>query len=480
MAKTAAADNLDTALVERARKLRPFYFIVVVWGEAYTDMLLNLCVASLLSPNNIPALLNSGNKFLIATTAEDWARMQDRPMFRLMKQYAEPVFFEMPPCPKDVHPVIHMGIGHKATTQHAFEDKAYGVLLTPDMMLSDGTVAAMQRRAVEGYAVMLTAALRFGQEPLFAHLKQLGVTLIEPQVHGEQETPVVAKARQLVWAGVRSFHSETLRYEWDKPCFHPSPSGVWWRVDDDGVIVHSLSWAPMVVDYASIGLHDSSMMDSWTIDGDYIFKNFGLSEKIYVVQDSDEMMQISWAPLNDRPQSLEPTSPKYLRPIIGEWIKGATFYSALSNPSIDPLKRKIFPLPVYWHAGEIDPEKWAKVERRALSVITKYGGVSPRDIAAVHQQYLGAGIRLLLGTQGQFVRRSLLAVHWVNVRLVRKVAVSLWYFGLLGQMLRYYWRNWRHVFALARKALQGDTEARMRVKRSVGYLLRAISGSSPY
>src|SRR5271156_2449586 len=93
----------DKSFTTKARGLRPFYFIVVVWGECFTDYLLNFCIASLLSPNNIPALLNSGNKFLIATTDEDWARMQSRPIFQLLKQYIEPVFLRIPPFPAGAH-----------------------------------------------------------------------------------------------------------------------------------------------------------------------------------------------------------------------------------------------------------------------------------------------------------------------------------------------------------------------------------------
>ncbi|MGH8614000.1 MAG: hypothetical protein ACREYF_18735, partial [Gammaproteobacteria bacterium] len=120
----------DEAFLEKARTLRPFYFIVVVWGERYTEFLLNFCIPALLSPNNIPALVNRGrNKFLIATTNEDWERMQPRPIFQLLKQYVEPVFICIPPRPAGLNDHLYMGIGHKLATQMAFEDHAYGVLL---------------------------------------------------------------------------------------------------------------------------------------------------------------------------------------------------------------------------------------------------------------------------------------------------------------------------------------------------------------
>src|SRR5208282_6074216 len=222
----------------KAGKLRPFYFISVVWGERYTDFLLNCCIASLMSPNNIPALLNHGNKFLIAAPIDDWKRMQTMPMFQTLKEHIEPVWIRIPapPNPPIEMPCFHMGIGHKLALRMAFDDHAYAAVLPPDMMTSDGTVAAMQRHAVDGKEVVLSVALRFGEEPLFRHLEHIGLQF--------QGNPITITSRQLVAACLPSMHSETTRYEWDSPTFTDFPSAIWWRVPTDGIIVHSLGWIP--------------------------------------------------------------------------------------------------------------------------------------------------------------------------------------------------------------------------------------------
>ncbi len=360
----------DQILIAKARALRPFYFIVVVWGERYTDFLLNFCIASLLSPNNIPALLNSGNKFLIATTDEDWARMQTRPMFQLLKQYVEPVFLRIPPCPSWAMRGYHMGIGHKLATHMAFEDRAYAAILTPDLMVSDGTVAALQRHAVNGIQVVLTAALRFGEEPLFERLAQPEIAAFDSHP-GDEARPLVATGRQLVSAGIHSFHSQTQCYEWESPCFADFPVAVWWRVpQEDGVIVHSLSWAPLLIDYDAVEHHDTSVMDNWTIDGDYIHRNFGLNGNVHVVQDSDEIMLLSWAPLSDGEQSLLPKR-RFTAAVIGKLMKGLTLYETLSNPIFDPLKQQIFTTPVYWHSRDINQKKWRATEKEAHGILKK-------------------------------------------------------------------------------------------------------------
>lgn len=431
-----AGDSLllqDQAFHKKARALRPFYFIVVVWGRRYTDFLCNFCIPSLLSPNNLPALLNSGNKFLIATTDEDWARIQASPILNLLRQYVEPVFIRIPPYREGVHAVFHMGVGHKIATHMAFEDRAYGTILTPDLMVSDGTVAALQRHAADGVELVWTPALRFGEEPFFEHLKQLDVASIDSRF-GDEGRPLIATGRKLVWAGIHSFHSEVLCCEWEKPFFPRFQIAAWWRVpDENGIILHALSWSPLLIDYDAIEHHDTSTLDNATFDADYIHRNLGLRAKLHVVQDSDEIMLASWAPLADRAVPLE-VIPEYANPLSGPWEKGLLLHETLLGPACDPLKREVFIKPVYWHTDDVDPKKWGAVEKKALNVIRKYG---LRETLSGHVTAFIA--RLLKG--------------WRYLR----------------EVLRYYWGVRQQISNLVIQALKGDPLARERVKH--GFML---------
>ena len=74
--------------------LRPFYFTVVFWGEEHRAYFTDLLLASLLSPNNIPALnKHRKSKFLIVTTKQDWSQLQSHSLFLQLREYIEPVFF---------------------------------------------------------------------------------------------------------------------------------------------------------------------------------------------------------------------------------------------------------------------------------------------------------------------------------------------------------------------------------------------------
>lgn len=434
---------------ERAQALRPFYFNVVVWGERFRNHFLNWCLPTLLSPNNIPALLNKGNKFLICTTPEDWEAMEQTAIFDLLKKYVEPVLMEIPLPPPGRSGCQHMGIGHKLATEMTYRDRAYGVMLTPDCMLSDGSLSAIQRHAVEGKQVVLVAALRFGEESLFANLAKMGIAEHDSRF-GEQGRPLMITGRQLVAAGIRSFHSESLRYEWEAPYFTDFPVACWWRVPkENGIVLHCLSWAALLFDYHALECHDTSTLDHWTIDGDYVWRNVQQrADRIHVCQDSDEIMIVSWAPLSDRALSLAPDRKKTW-PVIGEWVKGAVLRNAFLSPVYDPLKRSIFPLPVRWHAGDLSAA-WAETERRALRTIRRY--LSDEELS-LPAKGIGLPVCRLLN---------------LGIRLRRKGLQCL---GMLGVLLRVsritieQCRYWRRMLEVIRRASKGDREALARIRR---------------
>ena len=60
------------------------------------------------------------------------------------------------------------------------------------------------------------------------------------------------------------------------------------------LLFHTLNWAPVLVDYKNLFHHDTQTFDEWTIDGDYIYKNFPDPQKIRIVKNSDEFAMVSF------------------------------------------------------------------------------------------------------------------------------------------------------------------------------------------
>ncbi len=368
------SSDLDSPVLDR-----PFYFIVALWGERFRNYFLDLCLPSLLSPGNLPALATRRrSKFLIWTRPDDWDAIQRAPIFRLLEQHVEAVFAEIPPCPADTQGCLHMGFGHRRGLEAAYAAKAYPFVLQPDSIFSDGTLRRLQELAAQGVQLALVPALRFAEEPLFDNLRKFGVNARGRQGSAE---PIALTGRELAAAALPSMHWETLTYEWCAPYFHIAPSATWWRVPgENGVVVHCLSWAALLLDFAAVSSHDLSTFDNWTIDGDYVYKNLGEINRIHIVLDSDEMFVASWAPLAEKAYYDLTPQPALQRRLLGNFIRKERFRHWFYSDTFDPLKRNIFFRTVRWHTAPIN-EKWRKVERHAL--ITLLSCVSPPSAAAI-------------------------------------------------------------------------------------------------
>jgi hypothetical protein len=366
MQSLAPAARPDQAAAPRAALERPFYFIVVLWGERFRNFLLDLALPTLLSPNNLPALnTRPRSKFLICTRREDWSAIERAPVFQLLSRYVEPVYVEIPPCPAGVPGGIHMGTGHRLGYGLAHAAQAYAFVLMPDCVFSDGMVARLQELAREGVELVMIPALRFAQEPLFEQLRKAGIS---PADHDGSAAPIRLQSRDLVRMALASMHSESASYEWDATYFHPIPSAVWWRVPgEDGIVLHSLSWAP-VIDFAAVPEHDASTFDYWTFDGDYAYKNLGNISRIHLVLDSDEMCMASWSRSAENPYDLTPR--KELGGPFASLVKRHLFRKAFygGDLRLDPLRQTMLFHGARWHAEPVN-QAWAPVEQRALRTL---------------------------------------------------------------------------------------------------------------
>lgn len=373
---------------------RPFHFTVVFWGVQHRRYFLDLLVASLLAPGNIPALEGREHcRFLICTTRADWDALQDEFQFRQLSALIAPVFVEMDPPRPDDNKMLVMSRGHAKLTQLAFEARANGVFVTPDLVLSDGSVAALQRRAREGYDVVLCGALRFAYEGCIADMQAIGAL--------RRDAPLAISGRALMGIALRHLHSETLGFEWDADHFTDYPIAAFWRVPDgSGIVLHCFSWAPLLVNYAALSSHDASAFEAWTLDGDYVHANFGADRaRVHVVADSDEIGLVSFTKESELSHPLRPFWATGI-PVLDQPLKISNLRDVYASAVMDPLKRRIFPQAVRWHGGDVAPSTWAPVERRARAIID----VATRPPTWIERRWLEAVRAMRASTAWPFTR----------------------------------------------------------------------------
>jgi len=357
-------------------RVPPFYFIVTFWGARYREWFCRFSLPSLLAPKNIPALSHLKEcRFLICTTGEDWAALQREAIFTLLKEYMEPVFLESLPGPPGEHKYSRMSRGHEALTIACHQARACAIYFAPDTLVPDGCVADAQRLVVAGKRVVLCTAIRFDMDGVEAELASRG--LLKPGL------PLVLSRRDAVNLGLHNLHPESLAGSWSAPNFgalsqeHTRtdfPVCCFWEVPgEDGTIIHTHNWAPFMIDFSSLPVHDTQPLQRWAIDGDYIHCNFGqakLGEAIYVVDDSDEVILLGLTPRNEM---VPPTKAGWLKslPVLGEWTKGCLINQVVFDRYTDPLRIKIYSTSVKWHSRDVS-SAWTGVEARAKQIMALY------------------------------------------------------------------------------------------------------------
>jgi hypothetical protein len=349
---------MDTC--EGAEQLRPFNFVLVVWGKRYRDYFLEYCLPSLLAPGNIPSLGGRRRaRYLIATTVEDWSVMQQAAVFRELERHAAAIFLQLPPCPSERPYWMQNVIGHKLCCEKIFADKGYRIFTSPDAVFSEGTVLRMHDLAAKGVEVILKLTAPSVEEPQF--FKTLAEMQLLPSAAARRSgTPIVLSGRQMAFAALRSMHHMSVVNEWQAPYFCGYATTPWWRVGEEGAVVCGLlPWDILLLDYAAVKSHDTTLLNDRGWDGDYIMRTIGDLETIYLVRDSDEINAVSW--------SSNPTSPLRRRR-GGELRKGADFRKLYYHPSFNLLHRRLLFFPTHMHGGPLSAS-WDVVEQQALRTL---------------------------------------------------------------------------------------------------------------
>ena len=353
---------------------RPFYFYNVFWGKVHRQEFLRLCISSLLAPKNLPSLVpNPQNRYLIATTKVDWVAMQEDPLFLELKKYIRTQFIEMPRNDKlrTNNPLLYMSAGHKIMVEIMYREKAWGIQTTPDSIFNDGFVSYIQDQVKAGKMLVLCPVSRFEKEGVNAALEAGG---------WRDKKSLTLSSRDAVKIALKNMHSECLAANYECDYFWISPVYTWWEVpEEEGVVMHSMSWSPILMPYFALNEHSSGSLDNWTIDGNYVHENFNqYKSKIAVVDDSDDAFILSVTP---KENSQVPLTKNFtLNLPFSNVIKCGLMRRLYFDRIIDPLKREIYLKPIKWHSRSIKENKaWSKKITEVDNIISFAIGEPPKE-----------------------------------------------------------------------------------------------------
>lgn len=267
-----------------SKKLPAFYFIVVVWGEDYVDMLLQIALRSFLSPKNIPRLSNlHESRFVFATTKHDYKKISESPIFQKLESYIQPVFLELD---EDNNESVHvrMTLGYEMASKLCYEKSAYAVYLLPDCIVSDGSFLSLENYAQQGRDVVLMPGPRIIKHQFMSYIKNLRLDAAQPFNFA---------ARELVDIGLSMLHNQFKNYNYTDKKFTKWPHLVTWNIPGQkGLLIRSFHLHPILVNFSNrkeLVLFNKSD----TIDGNFISRNFLDLNKFYLETDSDNMLLFS-------------------------------------------------------------------------------------------------------------------------------------------------------------------------------------------
>ena len=345
----------------------PTYIIVTFWGEEYRRYFLDYCLPSMMAPGNIPAIRNkAAARLLIATRDDDWQALQSEPIFIAAKQHIaiEQVRYEAALETPNNKKMSVMSQGHKLLVQRMFKDRARGVVAHPDMILADGAIRKIEELAGHGYKAIQCISVRFANEGLVSDLRRDGRI--------ERGKPIICDAEELARLSIKHMHSETVRLEFEADIDDQGACSFFWVVTPgQNLLFHSANWVPLMIDYGSMETHDKSTLDEWTLDGDYIAKNFSDARTVYTVPNTAELFFVCFTPeakLNYRKIRLLP----YRFPALRTTLKVVRSREYMRAHGIwDAMKKQCYQLPIRVQGGACSEAVWRQAEQRAAEVVAR-------------------------------------------------------------------------------------------------------------
>jgi len=411
---------------------RPFYFMVPFWGERYRNYFVDLCLPSLLSPNNISLLrVEDGHCFLIATTREDWQAIEHLPIMERLRQHAMPTLIEIDlgiqsPTSADgeasakyASVLQYLTPCLKKLLEAAYCARAYGFQLCPDTLFSDGIVASLLKYAQAGYHLVLCPALRQTEEAVLVDLQKRGL-LPERERLSMTGQALTIPPRLMADLFVRHLHPEMWIYEEDGPPLpHISPFHYWRVPGNRGIILHTFYGGPILMDFEVVADKHSECLERGDFESVYYNENFA-NRNIHIIQDSDEVCMVSLTP--EKVNFSLPTTEKPRAKWMKKYeqlhnIRESMWYYVGRNH--DAVRRDLFHLPIRWHVADLD-EDWLKEEQRIDRLIDQAVGEYYRISRPPNTHRFPSKLKLRLDP------RTLLGklIHWVF--FIMPVMLAAW------------------------------------------------------
>lgn len=306
----ANSERILECVGEPADGRRCFLLVNVVWGEEFVSEFMDRCVATLLAPRNLPVLTSRYDAhFIIFTTERDEASLRRHPLFSLLERtikvhivrYDDELFAFRRALTDRYGDVTRYGErlsdyferlwrfclmsgAHYATIEAGRRLDAFVTPLCADNMIGDGGIERLVELMEAGGDVVNVTVVRLARSEVAGHLTA--------DVRRADGTLVLSNQR-LSEAIANHMPRE---YFVDHNNFARFPLMLCWRVDNEGILVHSTHFHPLCIRAAVLRHRLGLTVDP--VDGRFLARQFPHNTRMLTVNDASVIcVDLSAAPL---------------------------------------------------------------------------------------------------------------------------------------------------------------------------------------
>lgn len=281
--------------------------VIAVWGEQYVDSFLNIALPSLLAPGNIPACTELADvSFRIYTRVEDVPSIEAHSRYRDLCSYLSPQIVPLITAEllSSCNRYGAMAACHHEEIALTRSDRGIINVLSPDCLVSDGSLARGLRRILEGDKAVLVAGPRGVLDDIAPILKQ--------QIVQNASAPLALSSRTLVGLGMRHLHPISQILFWDAPALSRFPSALYWPAGQESMLMKYFHLHPLFVDLADA---PPEVTRCGSVDGALISTARIRPEQIYYITHSDEVALLELSSRKHDPMGSipEPTQSRFCR-----------------------------------------------------------------------------------------------------------------------------------------------------------------------
>lgn len=329
-----------------------FHLINVVWGDAYINLFLNLCLPTQLSPGNIPVFRQSKESvYKIYTTAKDAEAIVKHPVYSVLSKAIDTqikVFNLSEECMKYSHTI--MNYCHQHAIAEANRDDAILIVLCPDTIWSDETFVNLFKIVETGYRVIAVPNLSVVTESFGpAFLKKFGI--INP-------TTISVSSRDLVKMTLEHLHPFIKSYIWTSQGINNIwPSYFYWNVENSGLIARCFRQHPLMI-YPEI----KNVLSPDPIDSAYLSLSCPNINDFYVVEDSDRIFVVNLVEKDYYSQNILNDGTRLGINEASQWLK------QYENTHVMPCHKLFFQSKIRIHTQPLSLI-WQKIEEESDQVV---------------------------------------------------------------------------------------------------------------